>query len=142
MHDIGKIVIPDCILLKPGKLTPEEFDVIKTHTTEGARLIKECFAGVERPEYVEMAETVARSHHEKWNGTGYPEKLAGEEIPLPARIVAVADVYDALRSVRCYKLPMPAEEARSIILEGKGAHFDPDVVDAFMNIVDQVEVAN
>jgi len=139
LHDIGKLSIPDTILLKPGRLTPEEFDVIKTHTLHGARIIKECLEGVESPEYVDMAEKVALSHHEKWNGQGYPEQKAGLDIPLCARIVAVSDVYDAIRSVRCYKPPMTPSEARQVIEEGRGNHFDPTIVDAFLRALPEIE---
>jgi len=139
LHDIGKLKIPDNVLLKPGKLTDEEFELMKTHAAEGAHIIDECLANVERPFYVAMARDVARHHHEKWNGTGYPDKLAGEEIPLCARIVAVADVYDALRSDRCYKPPFDIEQSRRIITDESGSHFDPAVVQAFLNVFPQIE---
>lgn len=139
LHDIGKISIPDGILLKPGKLTEEEFEVIKTHACTGAQVIDQCLSGVERPEYVALAREVALGHHEKWDGSGYPRGLRGEDIPLSARIIAVADVYDAVRSQRVYKPAMNRAEARSIILEGRGTHFDPLVVDAFENALEEIE---
>lgn len=133
LHDIGKIGIPDRILLKPGKLTPEEFDVIKTHTTIGFKALEtaESLAQVPLSE-IEIAKKIIRSHHEKWNGTGYPDNLKGEEIPLESRIMAVADVYDAIRSRRVYKGPQTHEYARDAILKDRGTHFDPEATDAFM----------
>jgi len=139
LHDIGKLAIPDVILLKPAKLTNEEFEIMKTHSKEGARIIRECLEAVERPEYVNLAVNVANFHHEKWNGEGYPNHLKGSEIPICARIVAVADVYDAIRSERCYKPAMNKEDALKVILDGKGTHFDPDVVDAFVNVLSSIE---
>ncbi|MBQ0017261.1 MAG: HD domain-containing protein [Clostridiales bacterium] len=139
LHDVGKLIIPDNILLKPGKLTDEEFDIIKTHTTQGARIIEENLKGIESKEYVKLATSVALNHHEKWNGTGYPNNLKGTDIPLEARIVAVADVYDAIRSERCYKKSMDIKQARKVIEDGKGKHFDPVVVDAFLHITPKVE---
>lgn len=139
LHDIGKITIPDAILLKPGRLTEEEFTVIKEHSVKGEQILMECLDGVEHNDYVALACAVARSHHEKWNGGGYPDGLAGKEIPLAARIVAVADVYDAVRSERCYKPSMTNEEAREVIREGKGTHFDPAIVDAFFAALPQIE---
>jgi len=139
LHDIGKLSIPDRILLKPGRLTEDEFEVIKTHAEQGARIVEECLRGVERDNYVAVAKNVALSHHEKWNGTGYPDGLAGTDIPLAARIVAVADVYDAIRSERCYKPPMEPEEARQVIADGRGTHFDPAVADAFLLMFDKIE---
>lgn len=139
LHDVGKITIPDAVLKKPGKLTDEEFSVIKGHTVNGERILTECLDGLEQKDYIELACAVARHHHEKWNGCGYPDGLAGTDIPLAARIVAVADVYDAVRSERCYNPPMTKEEARNVIVEGKGIHFDPDVVDAFLCVLPQIE---
>ncbi|MGC4030679.1 MAG: response regulator [Tepidisphaeraceae bacterium] len=130
LHDIGKVSIPDAILLKPGKLSPGEFDVMKTHTTHGANTL--AAAAEQRPAaYLEMARQIALSHHEKWDGSGYPQALAGEEIPLAARVVAVADVYDALTSRRLYKDAFSHEQAKQIILDGAGKHFDPDIVEVF-----------
>ena len=135
LHDIGKVGIPDAILLKPGKLTPEEFEVMKTHTTLGRDAIVAAEALLDEPvSFLEYAREIAYSHQEKWDGTGYPEGLAGERIPLSARLMAVADVYDALISRRVYKPPFPHDKALAIIREGRGKHFDPDVVDAFLAI--------
>lgn len=125
MHDIGKIVVPDHILKKPGRLTREEFEEIKRHAFEGGRVVREVLSGVADEEYVALASDVAAYHHEYWNGMGYPAGLAGEAIPLCARIMAIADVYDALISERCYKKPMPKENAFEIIRQESGTHFDP-----------------
>ncbi len=132
LHDIGKVGIPDRILLKPGKLEPEEFELMKTHTTLGWDAIEhaEKQLGTE-VDFLSTAKEIALFHHEKWNGAGYPQGLAGDAIPLSARLMAVADVYDALISRRVYKEGMPHEQAMQIILEGRGSHFDPDVIDAF-----------
>lgn len=127
LHDVGKIVIPDSILRKPGPLTPEEFDVMRTHTTVGS----EMFGTVTHSETIAMAATIARSHHERWDGSGYPDGLAGEDIPVAARIVAVADVFDALVTNRPYRDALTDEEAVAVIDAGAGAQFDPDVVEAF-----------
>ncbi|MBF0406019.1 MAG: response regulator [Candidatus Riflebacteria bacterium] len=131
LHDIGKVGIPDSVLCKTGKLTPEEFDVMKTHTVIGFQTLLEVNRKFPNSPLVYMAMEIALSHHEKFDGTGYPDQLTGNTIPLAARIVAVADVYDALTSKRCYKDAMPHEKAYSIILEGKGKHFDPDIISAF-----------
>lgn len=139
LHDIGKISIPDDILRKPGKLTDEEFDVIKTHPGMGAEIIEETLTEVEGNEYLCIARDMAHYHHEKWNGTGYPCGLKGEEIPLCARIMAIADVYDALRSKRSYKEGFSKEKSRNIILESSGSHFDPKIVDAFMANIQEIE---
>jgi len=135
LHDIGKVGIPDAILLKPGKLTPEEFEVMKTHTTLGRDAIAAAESLLDQPvSFLEYSREIAYSHQEKWDGTGYPQGLAGERIPLSARLMAVADVYDALISRRVYKPPYPHNEAMEIIREGRGKHFDPDVLDAFVAI--------
>jgi putative two-component system response regulator len=135
LHDIGKVGIPDAILLKPGKLTPEEFEVMKTHTTLGKDAIVAAENLIDAPStFLRLAREIAHFHQEKWDGSGYPEKLAGEAIPLSARLMAVADVYDALISRRVYKPPFPHEKAVAIISEGRGTHFDPDMVDAFLAI--------
>lgn len=132
LHDIGKVGIPDSILLKPGPLTPDEWTVMKTHTIMGADALARAEQDVGKPvPFLPMARTIARSHHEKWDGSGYPDGLAGEAIPIPARLMAVADVFDALISKRVYKGAMPIEAARAVITEGRGAHFDPDVVAVF-----------
>lgn len=135
LHDIGKIGIPDRILLKPGKFEPEEFEIMKTHTTLGRDAIEhaEKQLGVEMP-FLTLAKEIAYGHQEKWDGTGYPQGLSGDDIPISARLMAVADVYDALISRRVYKEGMPHEKAVSIITQGKGQHFDPDMVDAFLEL--------
>ncbi len=133
LHDIGKVGIPDNILLKPGRLTPEEFDVMKTHTSLGFAAIEHAEQGLGTSvEFLSMAKEIALSHHEKWDGTGYPQGLVGAAIPVSARLMSLADVYDALISQRVYKPAMTHEQARDIILQGRGTHFDPDVVDAFL----------
>ncbi|ANH66392.1 HD-GYP domain-containing protein [Mitsuaria sp. 7] len=132
LHDIGKIGIPDRILLKPGRLTAEEFEVMKTHTTLGREAIEQAEQRLGTSvEFLRFAKEIAYGHQEKWNGSGYPLGLAGDAIPISARLMAVADVYDALISRRVYKEPMPHAQAAAIIREGRGAHFDPDIVDAF-----------
>lgn len=138
LHDIGKAAIPDRILLKRGRLTPEEFEIMKTHTTQGRDAIAhaEATLGVEAP-FFTMAKEIAYSHQEKWDGTGYPQGLQGEHIPISARLMAVADVYDALISRRTYKEPMQHAEAVQVIQAASGQHFDPDVVEAFMQIHQQ-----
>ncbi len=144
LHDIGKVGIPDQILCKPGRLTEEEFAVMRTHTTLGrdAIMAAEALLGDIDLSFLRHAREIAYSHHEKWDGTGYPLGLAGTEIPLSARLMAVADVYDALISERVYKPSFPHEKAVAIILDGRGKHFDPDVVDAFIRIAgDFAEIA-
>ncbi|MBR6400554.1 MAG: HD domain-containing protein [Firmicutes bacterium] len=138
LHDIGKIKIPDSILNKPGKLTDEEFAIMKTHSAAGAEIIEGAMELVSESGYLMEAKNLAAYHHEKWNGMGYPEGLKGEEIPLSARIMAVADVFDALVSRRSYKEPFTFEKAMDIIIEGSGSHFDPDIVDAFVAAKDEV----
>ena len=133
MHDVGKIGIPDSILLKPGKLTVEEFETIKSHTLIGAKIL-----GGSSSEILRLAAEIALTHHEKWNGKGYPKGLAGTEIPLVGRITAIADVFDALTSKRPYKEPFPVEKAVDIIAQERGAHFDPELADAFLNNMDAV----
>lgn len=134
MHDIGKIAVPDNILKKPGKLTPEEFESIKTHTTEGGRIIQEVLGNIEEKEYVDIASKVAAGHHEKWDGSGYPLGLKGNDIPLCARIMALADVFDALVSPRCYKEAFSPEKAFAIIEESAGSHFDPTLAEIFVKL--------
>jgi putative two-component system response regulator len=133
MHDIGKIGIPDSILMKPGKLTEEEFEIIKTHTTIGKKLLEGS-----KSDILQLAEQIAFSHHEKWNGKGYPQGLAGEEIPMVGRIVSIADVFDALTSKRPYKDPFSIEKAVDIIEKEKGQHFDPGAVRAFLESIDGI----
>lgn len=131
LHDIGKVGIPDRILLKPGKLSPEEFEIMKTHTTLGAGTLERVLEEYPGNALLKMGITLTRYHHEKWDGSGYPDGLAGEGIPLGGRIMALADVYDALRSHRPYKEAFSHEQSAAVILEGRGSHFDPAVVDAF-----------
>lgn len=132
LHDIGKVGIPDHILLKPGKLTPEEYGIMKTHTNLGKEAIERAEQVMGTPEsFLLFAKEIIYSHHEKWNGTGYPEELSGENIPLSARLMAVADVYDALTSKRVYKEAFTHSMAVELILKESGVHFDPDVVSAF-----------
>ena len=132
LHDIGKVGVSDAILLKPGKLTAEEFEEMKRHTVYGRDAIAAAESSMDGDDnFLQFAKEIAYSHHEKWDGTGYPEGLKGDAIPVSARLMAVADVYDALVSKRPYKPPFPHERAVSLILEGRGTHFDPDVADAF-----------
>ncbi|WP_432738679.1 HD domain-containing phosphohydrolase [Maridesulfovibrio sp. FT414] len=133
MHDIGKIGIPDCILLKPGKLDEKEWETMKTHAAIGSNLLS-----LGNSEYMKMGAVIAHNHHEKWDGSGYPCGLAGEEIPLPGRICAVADVFDALTSRRPYKEPFTIEKSVSIMKEGRGTHFDPQILDVFLDNLDEV----
>ena len=142
MHDIGKIVVPDAILKKPGRLTDEEFALMKLHASEGGRIVHEILDGYEDPEYIQITADIAKHHHEKWNGSGYPDGLKGDEIPLCSRIMAIADVFDALVSPRIYKLPMSYEEAFEIIREGIGEHFDPIVAQEFLNIRGKAAAVN
>ncbi|MBO4747586.1 MAG: HD domain-containing protein [Clostridiales bacterium] len=125
MHDLGKIAVPDAVLLKPGRYEPEEYEIMKSHSAEGARVVKEILSASDDMEFRRIAENVAHFHHERWDGKGYPNQLSGNDIPIEARIMAVADVYDALVSKRVYKEKMPFEKANAIILEGMGTQFDP-----------------
>jgi len=132
LHDIGKVGIPDSILLKPGRLDEAERAIMQTHARIGAEAIEQAERDAKRRmPFLRFAKEVARSHHERWDGGGYPDGLAGADIPLAARLMAVADVFDALVSDRPYKKAMPVEAARQLVLDGRGSHFDPDVVDAF-----------
>ena len=131
LHDVGKIAIRDSILLKPGRLTPEEFEEMKKHTTFGVDIISKVEKNIGKSPFLTHAKIFAATHHEKWDGTGYPKGLRGEETPLQGRIMAIADVYDALSSYRPYKEPMSHDDAAKIILEGRGTHFDPVLVDLF-----------
>jgi HD-GYP domain-containing protein (c-di-GMP phosphodiesterase class II) len=133
MHDIGKVAIPDAILKKPGKLTDEEYDTMKTHTVIGYNLLKNS-----RRKILKTAATVARSHHEKWNGTGYPDRLTGEEIPLYGRITALADVFDALASDRYYKKAWELDRIINLFREERGEHFDPQLVDIFLESIPEI----
>lgn len=145
LHDLGKVGIPDAILLKPGRLTPEEFEVMKTHAAIGADAISQAMRDALAAAddnmaaqasgafaFLQVAREIALSHHEKWDGSGYPAGLAGDTIPAAGRLMALADVFDALTCTRVYKKPMPIDQASQIITEGRGTHFDPDVVDAYL----------
>ena len=133
MHDVGKIGTPDRILLKPGKLNKDEWKIMKQHTINGGQILAGSDAG-----FIKLADVIALTHHEKWDGSGYPKGLKGLKIPLVGRIVAIADVFDALTSERPYKEPFSLEKSYSIIKERRGNHFDPDVVDAFFVIEDEI----
>lgn len=133
MHDLGKIGIPERILLKPGKLDPAEWEIMKQHTVIGAKILTGSDA-----EFIKMGEAIAQYHHEKWDGSGYPNGLKGTETPIAGRIAAIADVFDALVSKRPYKEPFSVEKSLAIIMEGRGSHFDPDVVDAFFAIQEEI----
>lgn len=133
MHDIGKIGTPDRILLKPGKLDADEWEIMKQHTVNGGRILEGSDA-----EFINLGEVIALTHHEKWDGAGYPQGLSGEKIPLAGRIVAIADVFDALTSKRPYKEAFSLEKSYKIIREGWGNHFDPDVVDAFFAVEEEI----
>ena len=140
LHDIGKVGIPDSILLKPGKLTFEEFEIMKTHTTLGYEALVAGEHGlVNEVEFLRFAKEITLSHQEKWDGSGYPQALRGEAIPVSARLMALADVYDALISRRVYKPAFPHDKSAAIIVEGRGQHFDPDVVDAFLAVQQQFQ---
>lgn len=139
LHDIGKVGIPDRILLKPGRLDPKEFEIVKTHCQLGRDAIEQAERrlGVE-VDFLQFAKEIAYSHQEKWDGSGYPQGLAGDDIPVSARLMAVADVYDALISHRVYKAAVSHDEAVAVIAQGRGTHFDPDMVDAFLAVADQL----
>ncbi|MGR8934406.1 MAG: response regulator [Gammaproteobacteria bacterium] len=138
LHDIGKVGIPDTILLKPGKLTPGEFEIMKTHTLLGAEAIEAAERDIKEPmEFLTLAKEIAHWHHERWDGKGYPDGLKQDGIPLSARLMALADVFDALITQRVYKPPMAFGEALEIIIAGRDSHFDPDVADAFVNHFDK-----
>ena len=143
MHDIGKIVVSDVILKKPGKLTPEEYEQMKQHAAVGGDVVREVLNGITDEEYVNFAADIATYHHERWDGSGYPKGLKGKDIPLNARIMAIADVFDALISERCYKKPIPIDEAIGIIGNESGTHFDPLLVKSFLDHVDDfIRIAN
>lgn len=140
LHDIGKVGIPDRILLKPGKFTPEEFEIMKTHTTLGRDAIQDAEDQLSiQVGFLSLAKEIALYHQEKWDGSGYPTGIRGDDIPISARLMAVADVYDALISRRVYKEAMSHEKAVSIIREGSGSHFDADIVDAFLTLQDKFQ---
>ena len=138
MHDIGKIAIPDAILQKPGKLTDEEYEVMKTHSEKGGEIIEETFKTMGDDEYGKIAYQVARYHHEKWNGRGYPDGLVQNDIPLCARIMAVADVFDAVSAKRCYRDAMPLDKCFEIIQNGSGQDFDPFIADVFLDMKEEI----
>jgi putative two-component system response regulator len=143
LHDVGKVGIPDSILLKPGPLTPQEFEIMKQHTIIGAKTLGAAAEAHPEAKFLGMARDIARTHHERFDGSGYPDGLVGEEIPLCGRIVALADVYDALTTRRIYKPAFSHIKSRKIILEGIGTHFDPDVVEAFLENEDRfVDIFN
>lgn len=138
LHDIGKVGIPDAILRKPGKLTAEEWTVMQTHAQLGAQAIEKAERDAsEDVAFLALAKEIAHWHHEKWDGSGYPDGLSGDAIPVSARIMAIADVFDALISRRVYKEPMPYEATVAIIAEGRGQHFDPDMIDRFIAAIDE-----
>lgn len=139
LHDIGKIAVSDVILQKPGKLTDEEFELMKKHTSAGGRIVVEVLGSIEEKDYIDIAAQIAEGHHEKWNGSGYPKGLSGHNIPICARIMAVADVFDALVSERCYKPPMSVDKAFTIIEESGGNHFDPELARLFCSIRSDIE---
>ncbi len=139
LHDLGKISIDSSILCKPSRLTDEEYQIMKTHSTMSGEMVNILLEGVEYEHFVKAAFNIARHHHERWDGKGYPDGLAGEEIPFEARIMAIADVYDALVSKRCYKQPMSFEKAKQIMLEGMGTQFDPHLESVFLGCVDKLE---
>jgi HD-GYP domain-containing protein (c-di-GMP phosphodiesterase class II) len=135
LHDIGKIKIPDIVLNKPARLTNDEYEIIKNHSIYGANIVKKTIYSLENKDYADVAYNIARHHHERWDGTGYPDRLKGEEIPLEARIMALADVYDALISDRVYKKAYSKEKAIEIIKEGSGSQFDPLLASLFVECV-------
>ena len=141
LHDIGKVGVPDSILLKPGPLTPAEFEEMKRHTSHGRDAIIAAEKNLAVPElFLEVARDIAYSHHEKWDGSGYPQGLRGDSIPLSARLMAIGDVYDALTTKRVYKDAIPHDKAVEIIVKGKGTHFDPVIIDSFLAVKDEFAV--
>ena len=139
MHDLGKIAVDDRLLRKPGKFTPEEFEEMKSHSAKGAEIVEKVLSGVEDTKFVQIAKNIAKYHHEKWNGRGYPEKLSEDDIPMEARIMALADVFDALVSKRYYKEKMSYDEAFVIMEESLGSHFDPVLGRLFINCRNELE---
>jgi len=137
LHDIGKVGVPDSVLLKPGKLSKEEFEIMKRHVDLGAETLQAALDRYPHARFLIVAREIAMYHHERWDGRGYPQGLAGENIPLAARILALADVYDALTSKRAYKDAFSHEVSRDIIIKDSGKHFDPAIVDAFLRIEDE-----
>jgi len=141
MHDIGKVSIPDDILQKPGRLTSDEYDIMKQHSEKGREIIKNTFGHLDDKEYLDIAYNIALHHHEKWNGNGYPHGLKGNDIPLCARIMAIADVFDAVSEKRCYREAMPIDECFKVIENGRGTDFEPLLVDIFLSIRKDIENA-
>lgn len=139
LHDLGKVGISDAILLKPDGLTEKEFEIMKTHTTIGAETLESVHKQYPKNEFIKMGIEISKYHHEKWDGSGYPEGLCGESIPLSARIMALVDVYEALRARRPYKEPFSHEKSRAIVIKGSGRHFDPSIVQGFHDIEDEFE---
>jgi putative two-component system response regulator len=137
LHDIGKVAVPDSVLLKPGRLNDREFEIMKLHTTMGTQVLQAALKEHPEAKFLKMAAEIAETHHERWDGTGYPHATKGEEIPLCGRIVALADVYDALTSRRVYKPKLSHETARCMIMDSAGTHFDPDVVAAFARVEEE-----
>ena len=137
LHDVGKIAISDTILLKPGRFTPEEYEIMKQHSSKGGEMIENIFANLDDKEFLDKAYNIAMFHHEKWDGTGYPQGRKGEDIPIEARLMAIADVYDALVSRRVYKESMPAKEAFKVIVDGAGTHFDPNIIKIIAPLEDE-----
>jgi len=140
LHDIGKVGIEDVILKKEGKLTSLEYEVMQTHSLLGKHIINNAIRSYEENDFFIMARNIAEYHHEKWDGTGYPERLSANKIPLESRFMAIADVYDALVSKRVYKEPFPHEKSIAIMIDGRGKHFDPILLDAFVEIQDEFRV--
>jgi putative two-component system response regulator len=140
LHDIGKVGIPDNVLTKPGRLTDEEFAIMKNHCLIGANTLRRVSSQFPDNAFVQMGIEIAESHHERWDGLGYPHGLSGTDIPLSSRVLALCDVYDALTSKRCYKEPFTHERSVSIIAEGRGTQFDPDIVDVFLDIADEFDL--
>lgn len=138
LHDIGKIATPDSILQKPGKLSDEEYEIMKEHATQGGKIIRQIFYNLDDMQFRNTAYEIARFHHEKYNGKGYPDELAGEQIPLHARIMAIADVFDAVSQKRCYRDAMTIDESFSIIEKGIGTDFDPHLAQVFLDNKDEV----
>jgi putative two-component system response regulator len=136
LHDIGKVGVPDHILLKPARLTPEEFEEIKKHATYGHEILSKLILRLPHNVFLKLADEISWTHHEKWNGSGYPRKLKGDDIPISGRLMAIADVYDAIVSPRVYKDPMSHEEALEFIMNESGRHFDPDIANAFRELSD------
>ena len=139
MHDVGKIAVPDAILQKPGRLTPEEFEIMKQHTVKGGEIIQESFGRMGNEQYLEIASQIARYHHEKWNGKGYPDGLKRKEIPLRARIMAIADVFDAVSENRCYRAALPLDTCFEIIQDGSGQDFDPILAEVFLDLRQELQ---